>query len=130
VDSAVSPVSAVPGVRSAMVRVQRELGADGDWVVEGRDIGTVVFPGAAVKVFLTASAEERGRRREVDMRRLGLSMDAQDVQQRIEARDEFDSTREASPLVAADDAVRVDTTGLSADEVVDRIARLVEAVRG
>ncbi|MDO8916301.1 MAG: (d)CMP kinase [Coriobacteriia bacterium] len=129
VDSAVSPVSAVPGVRQAMVRIQRELGAVGDWVVEGRDIGTVVFPDAAIKVFLTASAEERGRRREIDMRRQGLSMGAQDVQQRIEARDEYDTTREASPLVAADDAVRLDTTGLSADDVVDRIAALVEAVR-
>lgn len=130
VDSAVSPVSAVPGVRKAMVRVQRELGAEGDWVVEGRDIGTVVFPDAAVKVFLTASAEERARRREIDMRRLGLRLGARDVQKRLEARDEYDSTREASPLLAADDAVRLDTTGLSADEVVALIARLVEAARG
>lgn len=130
VDSAVSPVSAVPGVRKAMVRVQRELGAEGDWVVEGRDIGTVVFPDAAVKVFLTASAEERARRREIDMRRLGLRLGARDVQKRLEARDEYDSTREASPLLAADDAVRLDTTGLSVDEVVALIARLVEAARG
>lgn len=130
VDTAVSPVSAVPGVRKAMVRVQRELGADGDWVVEGRDIGTVVFPDAAVKVFLTASAEERARRREIDMRRLGLRLGAEDVQKRIEARDEYDSSRQASPLLAAEDAVRLDTTGLSADEVVSLIARLVEAARG
>lgn len=130
VDSAVSPVSAVPGVRQAMVRIQRELGAEGDWVVEGRDIGTVVFPEAPVKVFLTASAEERARRREVDMRRLGLRLGAEDVQSRLEARDEYDSTREASPLLAAEDAVRLDTTGLSADEVVSLIARLVEVVRG
>lgn len=130
VDSAVSPVSAVPGVRRAMVRVQRELGADGDWVVEGRDIGTVVFPDAAVKVFLTASAEERARRREIDMRRLGLRLGAEDVQRRLEARDEYDSTRQASPLLAAEDAVRLDTTGLTPDEVVSLITRLVEAVRG
>lgn len=130
VDSAVSPVSAVPGVRKAMVRVQRELAAEGDWVVEGRDIGSVVFPDAAVKVFLTAATEERARRREIDMRKLGLRLGAEDVQRRIEARDEYDSTREASPLLAADDAVRLDTTGLSADEVVSLVARLVEAARG
>jgi cytidylate kinase len=128
VDTAVSPVSAVPGVRSSMVRIQRELGAEGDWVVEGRDIGTVVFPGAPVKVFLTASAQERARRREIDMRRLGLELGADDVQKRLEARDTYDSTREASPLAAAEDAHRLDTTGLSADEVVAHIARLVEAV--
>jgi len=130
VDAAVSPVSAVPGVRKALVRIQRELGAEGDWVVEGRDIGTVVFPDAAVKVFLTASPEERARRREIDMRRLGLRLGAEDVQRRIEARDDYDSTREASPLLAAEDAVKLDTTGLSADEVVALIARLVGVVRG
>jgi cytidylate kinase len=127
VDAAVSPVSAVPGVRAAMVRVQRRIGNEGLWVVEGRDIGTVVFPDAPVKVFLTASAEERARRREIDMRRLGLSLGADDVQKRLEARDEYDSSREASPLTAAKDAVRLDTTGLSADEVVSLIAGLVEA---
>lgn len=129
VDAAVSPVSAVPGVRKAMVRIQRELGAEGDWVVEGRDIGTVVFPNAPVKVFLTASAEERARRREIDMRGLGLRLGADDVQKRLEQRDEYDSSRDASPLLAAEDAVRLDTTGLTADEVVSLIARLVEAVR-
>jgi cytidylate kinase len=128
VDAAVSPVSAVPGVRAAMVGVQRRIGSEGLWVVEGRDIGTVVFPDAPVKVFLTASAEERARRREIDMRRLGLSLGADDVQRRLEARDEYDSSREASPLVAADDAVRLDTTGLTADEVVSLIAGLAEAV--
>jgi cytidylate kinase len=128
VDAAVSPVSAVPGVRAAMVRIQRAIGADGLWVVEGRDIGTVVFPDAPVKVFLTASAEERARRRDIDMRRLGLDLGAEDVQKRLEARDDYDSTREVSPLQAADDAVRLDTTGLTADEVVSRIAGLVEAV--
>jgi cytidylate kinase len=129
VDSAVSPVSAIQGVRAAMVRVQRELGSEGDWVVEGRDIGTVVFPDAAVKVFLTAATDERARRREIDMRKLGLRLEKQDVQRRLEARDEYDSTREASPLISADDAVRLDTTGLSADEVVSLVAQLVDAAR-
>jgi cytidylate kinase len=129
VDTAVSPVSAVAGVRGAMVRIQRESGGEGDWVVEGRDIGTVVFPDAPVKVYLTASAEERARRREIDMRRLGVEIATDDVQKRLEARDVYDSTREASPLAAAEDAVRLDTTGLSVDEVVMLIARLVEAAR-
>jgi cytidylate kinase len=129
VDAAVSPVSAVPGVRSAMVRIQRESGSEGDWVVEGRDIGTVVFPDAPVKVYLTASPEERARRREIDMRRLGVDIATDDVQKRLEARDTYDSTREASPLAAAEDALRLDTTGLSVDEVVMLIARLVEAAR-
>lgn len=130
VDTAVSPVSAVPGVRAAMVRIQRETGLRGDWVVEGRDIGTVVFPAAEVKVFLTASAAERARRRRIDMERLGVEVDAHEMQRRIEARDEYDSTRETSPLASADDAVTVDTTGLTIDEVIDRIAELVAERRG
>jgi cytidylate kinase len=122
VDSAVSPVSAVAGVRAAMVRLQRDLGRTGDWVVEGRDIGTVVFPDAEVKVFLTASAEERARRRVVDMAVLGVHLDVGEMRARIEARDEYDSTRAQSPLRPADDAVLLDSTGLTVDEVVSRIA--------
>jgi cytidylate kinase len=124
VDTAVSPVSAVPGVRAAMVRLQREAVVGGDWVVEGRDIGTVVFPDTPVKVFLTASAEERARRREGDMHRIGVDTDAAEVQRRLEARDTYDSTREASPLTAAEDAVQIDTTGMSVEEVVELIAGL------
>jgi cytidylate kinase len=92
--------------------------------VEGRDIGTVVFPDAFVKVFLTASYDERARRREVDMHRIGVATDATEVRRRLEARDEYDSTREASPLTPAADAVRIDTTGMTVDEVVDLIAGL------
>jgi cytidylate kinase len=129
VDTAVSPVSAVPGVREAMVRKQRDSAASGDWVVEGRDIGTVVFPGAELKIFLTASAAERARRRRIDMERAGVTVDLAEMQRRIEARDEYDSTRAASPLRAADDAVGLDTTGLTVEEVVERIARLAEERR-
>jgi cytidylate kinase len=111
VDTAVSPVSAVAA-------------SGGDWVVEGRDIGTVVFPETPVKVFLTASAEERARRREGDMHRIGVDTDAAEVQRRLEARDTYDSTREASPLTPAVDAVRIDTTGMTVDEVVELIAGL------
>jgi len=115
-----SQVAADPRVREAMVAKQRELMATGDWVAEGRDIGTVVAPGAEVKVFLTASPQERARRRAAER---GEDLQAVLAEQAI--RDERDSKRAHSPLVAADDAVEVDTTGLSIDEVVAKIADLV-----
>jgi CMP/dCMP kinase len=115
-----SQVAADPRVREAMVAKQRELMATGDWVAEGRDIGTVVAPGAEVKVFLTASPIERARRRAAER---GEDLEAVLAEQAI--RDERDSKRAHSPLVAADDAVELDTTGLSIDEVVAKIADLV-----
>lgn len=129
VDAAVSPVSAVPAVREALVQRQRELAGESDTVVEGRDIGTVVFPSAEVKVFLTASAEERARRRAIDMRNLGHEVAEDEVRSRIERRDRYDSTREASPLVPAADAELLDTTGLSVEQVVDEIVARFEAAR-
>jgi cytidylate kinase len=129
VDTAVSPASSVPGVREAMVRVQRELASEGDCVVEGRDIGTVVFPHAELKVYLTASSAERARRRTGDMERLGHELSETAVLERLERRDVADSTRQASPLAVADDAVELDTTALSVEQVVDRIAALAEARR-
>jgi len=115
-----SRVAADPWVREAMVAKQRELMATGDWVTEGRDIGTVVAPRAEVKVFLTASPAERARRRAAER---GEDPEAVLAEQAI--RDERDSKRAHSPLVAADDAVELDTTGLSIDEVVAKIADLV-----
>jgi CMP/dCMP kinase len=115
-----SQVAADPRVREAMVAKQRELMATGDWVVEGRDIGTVVAPGAEVKVFLTASPTERARRRAAER---GEDLEAVLAEQAI--RDERDSKRAHSPLTAADDAVELDTTGLGIDEVVAKIADLV-----
>jgi cytidylate kinase len=129
-DTAVSPVSAVPGVRSAMVEQQRRIAAESPHtVLEGRDIGTVVFPHAEVKVFLTASAEERARRRTIDMIGRGVDMTQSDVQAKLESRDRYDSTRQASPLSCADDAFAIDTTGMTIDDVVDAITGLVEARR-
>jgi cytidylate kinase len=119
-----SQVAADPRVREAMVAKQRELMATGDWVAEGRDIGTVVAPGAELKVFLTASPEERARRRAAD-----LGADVQTVLAEQAIRDERDQNRAHSPLVAADDAVEVDTTGMTIDEVVDRIASLARAMQ-
>lgn len=129
VDAAVSPVSAVPAVREALVERQRELAGESDTVVEGRDIGTVVFPSAEVKVFLTASAAERARRRAIDMHRLGHDVAEEDVRSSIERRDRYDSTREASPLAPAADAELLDTTGLSVEQVVDEIVARFEAAR-
>ena len=125
VSEAASKVATNPAVREALVKKQRELLSSGDWVAEGRDIGTVVAPDAAVKVFLTASPEERARRRAKE-----LGTDAQTVLKDQALRDAQDMEREHSPLIAAPGAVQVDTSGLSVDEVVDRIVELVARARG
>jgi cytidylate kinase len=114
-----SQIAAQPEIRAALVAKQRELMSRGDWVAEGRDIGTVVAPDAELKVFLTASPEERARRRAAE---LGLPVERVLAEQA--QRDERDTSRRHSPLRAADDAVEVDTTGLGIDEVVARIAEL------
>jgi cytidylate kinase len=119
-----SQVAARPEVRAHLVDLQRSMIAGGDYVAEGRDIGTVVAPDAELKVFLTASPEERARRR---AEQLGVDVESVLADQR--ERDTRDKTGEHSPLQPADDAVRVDTTGLSIDEVVAQIAGLVQAVR-
>jgi cytidylate kinase len=119
-----SKVAADPRVRRSLVEAQRRLIAQADWVAEGRDIGTVVAPDAEIKVFLTASPEERARRRAAE-----LGTDVQTVLQDQTLRDERDSTRAESPLRAADDAIEVDTTGLGIEEVVARIVALAEGAR-
>jgi cytidylate kinase len=119
-----SAVAARPEVRGQLVARQRELIRSGDYVAEGRDIGTVVAPDAELKVFLTASAGERARRRAEQ-----LGLDVEDVLREQGERDERDETRAHSPLAAARDALRVDTDGLSVDEVVQTIVRLATAVR-
>jgi cytidylate kinase len=124
VSDAASRVARDPAVRAALVERQREIIGGGDWVAEGRDIGTVVAPDAAVKVFLTADAEERARRRASE-----LGTDAAMVLRDQTLRDEQDRSREHSPLRAAPGAVELDTTGLSIDEVVQRIAALVREAR-
>jgi len=129
VTGASSRVAAHPEVRAALLRKQRDLIAAGDYVVEGRDIGTVVAPDAPIKAFLTADPEERARRRAAELRRRGLEAQAEDVRQAIEQRDRLDSTRSAAPLRAADDAVVIDTTGLDAAQVIDRVLELVERAR-
>ncbi len=130
IDKAVTPVSAIPQVRSALVLQQRAIASSQDVVMEGRDIGTVVFPNAEVKVFLTASAEERARRRAAQNRERGFGqVDETAILQDILRRDEADSTREASPLKPADDAHMLDTTHMSIDEVCETIAGFARELR-
>ena len=122
VSEAASKMATDPAVRAALVERQRELMAGGDYVAEGRDIGTVVAPDAAVKVFLTAAPQERARRR---ARELGTDPDTVLVDQAL--RDERDRAREHSPLAPAPGAVEMDTTGLPVEEVVQRIVAMVRA---
>jgi cytidylate kinase len=124
VTEAASRVAANPAVRAALARKQRALLSAGDWVAEGRDIGTVVAPEAPVKVFLTADADERARRRAEE-----LHADVDTVLRDQALRDAQDSTREHSPLRLAPGAVELDTTGLGVDEVVKQITALVERAR-
>lgn len=129
VTSRVSEVSAHRGVRGAMVAAQRALLAQGEWVADGRDVGTVVAPDADLKVFLTASLEERARRRAREMRDRGEQAALEEVLEDVRRRDEFDSTRAESPLRMADGAVLVDSTGMTAEAVVERLADLVARAR-
>jgi CMP/dCMP kinase len=124
VSEAASRVAADPGVREALVAKQRELISDGDWVAEGRDIGTVVAPDAELKVYLTADPAERARRRAVE-----LGGDQAVVLAEQTLRDQRDSTRAHSPLEAAPGAVLLDTTGMTIQQVVEHVAGLAQAAR-
>ena len=129
VDASVSAVAAVPRVRERLVELQRSHARGSDVVAEGRDIGTVVFPDAEVKVFLTADASQRACRR-VAQRGQAVTDEARERARRdLVARHQADSAREASPLRAAEDAVRIDSTHLTVDEVCERIAKLMEEAR-
>jgi cytidylate kinase len=130
VTRAVSTVAAIPDVRVEMVLRQREWAEErGGGVVEGRDIGTVVFPSAPVKVYLTAQEDERASRRSREMLERDFDQAAADmahVAHEIARRDRIDSTRAASPLAVAADAVQIDTTGVDASEVVDRVMAVIK----
>ena len=134
-DRSVSQVSAVPAVREAMVNLQREVAVGTDLVAEGRDIGTVVFPNAEVKVFLTADAEARAHRRAVQREGKDAAKDAsatansaaeQQILADIKRRDQLDSTRATAPLRPAEDARHIDSSSLTVDEVVGEVVRLME----
>ena len=126
VTAAVAQVSQVSAVRQAMVRLQRELAAAGKAVLDGRDIGTVVTPDACCKIFLTASAQERARRRWLELREKGYAPDQDELRREMEERDKQDSERELAPLVQAPDAIAIDTTGLTIEAVVDRIVEIYQ----
>jgi cytidylate kinase len=118
-------VSAIPGVREALVAQQRRLGQNGV-VMAGRDIGTVVFPNADYKFFLTASLEEKVRRRAAQYERRGEHVDPEVMRREVEERDRVDTQRAVAPLRPAPDAIVIDTDNLDVDQVVDRIVRHVE----
>jgi CMP/dCMP kinase len=125
IDRAAAAVARLPRVRAELVARQRAMGADGGIVMEGRDIGTVVFPGADVKVYLDASPEERARRRALDPAHSGGPTAVAEVATALTARDELDRTRSASPLYAAPDASVIDTTGKPVAQVVEEVLEVV-----
>jgi cytidylate kinase len=126
IDRAAAAVARLPRVRAVLVERQRELGAAGGIVMEGRDIGTVVFPTADVKVYLDAAPEERARRRANDPAHTGVPAAVADVKSLLTQRDEQDRTRTASPLHVADDAIVIDTTGKSVEDVVREVMTVVK----
>jgi len=125
-----SRVSAIAAVRSALLDLQRQAGAGGGVVLEGRDIGTVVFPDAEVKLFLTATPEERARRRFEELAEKGVATTFEATLADQRARDKADTERAVSPLRMADDAVLVDSTGRDVAEIIEEMVRVVEARRG
>ncbi len=122
-----SQVSALPAVRTALLELQREMGGHGGVIAEGRDVGTVVFPAAEAKFFLTASIAERARRRVTELIKRGHDADFNDTLAEIERRDARDSNRKVAPLCQADDARLIDSTGRTIAEVVAEMAMIVRA---
>ena len=126
VEAAVSLVSRVAGVREALLKVQRDLAGRNAVVMAGRDIGTVVLPRADLKVYLDASVDERARRRHAELSALGMDFSEEEVRRDLSRRDRIDSQRSVSPLRPAEDAIAIDTDGLTLEEVVQRLAELIE----
>ena len=126
ISQAASIVSAIPAVRRALVAQQQTMGRVGNVVMEGRDIGTVVFPHAEVKIFLDASTDARANRRFTEEEQQGIAASMAETRAAIEARDNRDSTRAASPLVQAPDAVYIDSSGRTIDDVIELVMQVVE----
>ncbi|MBF1011861.1 MAG: (d)CMP kinase [Lachnospiraceae bacterium] len=129
VGNAASAVSAVPRVRERLVQLQRELAESADVVMDGRDIGTVVLPDADLKIFLTASSRVRAERRYRELQEKGIEADLKTIQRDIEERDHRDMTRESSPLRQAEDAVVIDSSMMTVDEVIQNILNLIQSRR-
>lgn len=128
VTTAVSSVSTIRFVREAMVKEQRRIGRNGGVVLEGRDIGTVVFPDADLKIFMVASIEARAERRRRELEAQGIVTDLEMLKREIRQRDEKDSTRDESPLRKAEDAIEVDTSNMTIEEQVEFVVRKAEAL--
>lgn len=126
VNTMVSPVSVIPMVRERLLELQREMAQGKNVIMEGRDIGTVVFPHANVKIYLDASAEERARRRVKQNQENGIASSYEEVLKGIMDRDKRDSSREIAPLKQAEDAIYIDSTNMSVEEVVEEIIRIIE----
>ncbi len=126
VSQAVSAFSTIPAIRLFLVDLQRKMAVDQDILVDGRDIGTYVFPHAEIKIFLTADVDVRAKRRFLEMQENGGSVSFEEIVANIESRDRIDSQREMAPLKKADDAIEVDTSSMSIAEVVAQILSLVE----
>ena len=122
----VSAVSSIPLVRRAMVDLQREMGTDKRVVMDGRDIGTNVFPQAEVKVFMTADLTERARRRQIELAEKGSQVPLEDIAENLAERDRIDTSRKENPLIKAEDATEVDTTHLNFEEQVARVVDLAQ----
>ena len=125
VNDLVSPVSVLPVVRNKLLEVQRNIAKGKNVIMEGRDIGTVVFPDADVKIYLDATAEERARRRVIQNQETGIESSYEEVLKGIKDRDKRDSTREIAPLKKAEDAIYVDSTNLSVEQVVQEIIEII-----
>jgi len=127
VGAAASKVAALPRVREALLRRQRAFRTENGLIADGRDMGTVVFPDAPLKIFLTASAEERARRRFVELNERGLNVTLSGLLHDIQARDDRDMNRAVAPLVPAEDAIELDTSELNAQQVFDKVITLLDA---
>ena len=127
ISMAASKISAYPEVRDALLGLQRRMGEQGGVVLEGRDIGTVVFPKAHAKFFLTASVESRARRRAVELEDKGVYLDFEEVKKQVVERDRGDSERKVAPLRKAEDAMEVDTTQMTIEQVVDKLFAVVQS---
>jgi cytidylate kinase len=130
VSQAVSAYSAIPAVRLFLVDLQRAMAIDQNILVDGRDIGTYVFPNAELKIFLTADVEVRAKRRFLEMQEKGDTVSFEEIVSNIETRDRIDSQREMAPLKKADDAIEVDTSSMNIEEVVEHILFLVTSKQG
>lgn len=126
----VSLVSSFPYVRKKMVELQKKAALNGDIIMDGRDIGTVVIPNAKLKIFLVADVQERAKRRQKEKEKIGHQVDLSKLVEEIALRDQKDSTRKESPLKKASDAIEIDTTNLTIDQTVKKIIGLIESAKG